>query len=70
MNRADQIELFYGQSWRVVEYLIDTYGGDKMAELLATIKAGNTADQALILKSTAPSPRLKVSSLLQSSCQV
>ena len=46
VNRADQIELFYGQSWRVVEYLIDTYGGDKMAELLATIKAGNTADQA------------------------
>ncbi len=47
VNRAEQIELFYGQSWRVVEYMIDTYGEESMAELLATIKAGNTTDQAL-----------------------
>ncbi|MGE3960910.1 MAG: peptidase MA family metallohydrolase [Dehalococcoidia bacterium] len=47
VNRADQIELFYGQSWRVVEYLIDAYGEDAMADLLATIKAGSTTDQAL-----------------------
>ncbi|MCK9496496.1 MAG: peptidase MA family metallohydrolase [Dehalococcoidia bacterium] len=46
-NRAELIELFYGQSWSTVEYLIDTYGAEKMADLLATIKEGNTTDQAL-----------------------
>lgn len=46
-NRAELIELFYGQSWSTVEYLIGTYGEDQMAALLASIKAGNTIDQAL-----------------------
>ncbi len=46
-NRAELIELFYGQSWYVVEYMIDTYGEQAMADLLATIKAGNNTDAAL-----------------------
>lgn len=46
-NRADLIELFYGQSWYVVEYMIDTYGEAAMADFLATIKAGNNTDTAL-----------------------
>lgn len=46
-NRAELIELFYGQSWYVVEYMIDTYGEEAMADLLATIKAGNNTDTAL-----------------------
>ncbi len=46
-NRAELIELFYGQSWYVVQYLIDTYGEQSMADFLATIKAGNTTDAAL-----------------------
>lgn len=46
-NRAELIELFYGQSWYVIEYMIDTYGEQSMADFLATIKAGNTTDTAL-----------------------
>ncbi|MQC17838.1 MAG: hypothetical protein DWG80_02045 [Chloroflexi bacterium] len=46
-NRAELIELFYGQSWYVVAYLIDTYGEQSMADFLATIKAGKTTDTAL-----------------------
>src|SRR5690606_37195813 len=46
-NRAELIELFYGQSWSTVQYLIDTYGEESMAELLATVQEGNTTDQAL-----------------------
>ena len=46
-NRAELIELFYGQSWYVIEYMISTYGEQSMADFLATIKAGNTTDTAL-----------------------
>ena len=46
-NRAELIELFYGQSWYVIAYMIDTYGEQSMADFLATIKAGNTTDAAL-----------------------
>lgn len=47
-NRAELIELFYGQSWSTMEYLIDTYGRESVAELLASIKSGNTTDEALM----------------------
>jgi len=46
-NRAELIDLFYGQSWYVVEYMLATYGEQAMAHLFATIKAGNSTDAAL-----------------------
>lgn len=42
-----QATLSYAQSYSVVKYLIDTYGRDKMAALLATFKEGSTYDGAL-----------------------
>jgi hypothetical protein len=41
------VNLFYGQSWSVVKYLIDTYGEAKMAEFLATFKGGARTDDAV-----------------------
>ena len=41
------VGLFYGQSWSVVSYLIDTYGPEQFAQLFATFKAGVTIDEAL-----------------------
>ncbi len=43
----DKVNLFYGQSWSLVSFLIDTYGEEKFAQLFAEIKAGNTTDAAL-----------------------
>ncbi len=43
----DKVNLFYGQSWSLVSYLIDTYGQEKFARLFAEIKDGNTTDAAL-----------------------
>jgi hypothetical protein len=39
--------LSYGESYSIVEYLLDNYGQDKMADLLALLKQGNTYDEAL-----------------------
>ena len=36
----------YGQSRSIVEYLIESYGGEKIAEVLAMIAAGNNSDIA------------------------
>ncbi len=44
----DKVNLFYGQSWSLVDFLVGTYGEEKFAELFAEIKAGNTTDDALI----------------------
>jgi len=41
------VNLFYGQSWALVSYLIETYGREKFAQLFATFKAGATTDDAL-----------------------
>ncbi len=41
------VSLFYGQSWSVVSFLVETYGTDKFASLFATFKAGSTVDKAL-----------------------
>jgi hypothetical protein len=40
--------LSYAQSYSLVEYLLDSYGQDKMLDLLALLKQGNTYDEALI----------------------
>jgi acyl-CoA-binding protein len=42
------VALFYGQAWSLVNFLIETYGPAKLAELYATFKDGSTADKALL----------------------
>ena len=42
-----RVDLFYGQSWSVVTYMIDTFGQAAFAELYATVKAGDLIDDAL-----------------------
>lgn len=42
------VGLFYGQSWSLVSYLIDTYGQERFARLFAEIKDGKRADDALL----------------------
>jgi hypothetical protein len=43
-----KVGLFYGQAWSVVNFLIETYGPAKFAELFATFKDGSTVDKALL----------------------
>lgn len=45
---AANVSLFYGQSWSVVSFLVDTFGPEKFAELFAVFKEGNTTDDALM----------------------
>ena len=42
-----KVNLFYGQSWHLVKYLVDTYSEGKFADLFATIKTGKRIDRAL-----------------------
>lgn len=46
-STASQVNLFYGQSYGMVKYLIDKAGPAKYAEFFATIKKGSRFDQAL-----------------------
>jgi hypothetical protein len=41
--------LSYAQSQSIVDYLIDTYGKDKMLQLLHLYKQGETTDDALMI---------------------
>lgn len=41
------VNLFYGQSYSMVKYLIDTGGAAKYAQFFATIQQGNRFDQAM-----------------------
>jgi hypothetical protein len=43
-----KVTLFYGQAWSLVNFLIETYGPAKFAELFATFKEGSTVDKALL----------------------
>jgi hypothetical protein len=43
-----KVTLFYGQAWSLVDFLIETYGPAKFAELYATFKEGSTVDKALL----------------------
>jgi hypothetical protein len=45
---ASKVGLFYGQAWSLVDFLIETYGPAKFAELFATFKEGSTVDNALL----------------------
>ena len=41
------VDLFYGESYSIVEYLLDTYGRDQMVELLGVFKRGSHQEDAL-----------------------
>jgi hypothetical protein len=43
----NNVNLFYGQSYTMVKYLIDTYGPDKYAAFFANIKKGGRFDDAM-----------------------
>jgi len=43
---ASKINLFYGEAWSLVSYLVDTYGDAKYAQLFADIKAGKGVDKS------------------------
>jgi len=42
-----QVTIFYAESWSIVKYLLDTYGREKMSELLKVFKEGSRYDDAL-----------------------
>jgi hypothetical protein len=44
---SEKAYLSYAQSYSLAEYLLDSYGQDKMLDLLALLKEGNTYDEAL-----------------------
>lgn len=41
------VEIFYGQGWSLVSYLVDTYGQEMFAQLFAEIKGGKRIGSAL-----------------------
>jgi hypothetical protein len=45
---ADKANLSYSQSYSIVKFLIETYGQDKMTELLTALRDGATIDDALM----------------------
>lgn len=47
VTRPELVDIFYGQSWSTVKYLIDTYGQPKFAELFRTVTRGARTDDAL-----------------------
>ncbi len=46
-GQAGEVDLFYAESYSVVSYLLDTYGRDKMTQLLAVFAEGTLQDDAL-----------------------
>lgn len=46
-NQPGRVDLFYGQSWSTVKFMIDKYGQPKFAELFKTFKASGDMDAAL-----------------------
>jgi len=44
----NEAKLSYAESYSVVQFLIDRYGGDKIVELLQVFKNGSTDDEALL----------------------
>ena len=44
---SDRVSLFYGQSWALVTFLIETYGEEQFAELFRAFGEGANDDEAL-----------------------
>lgn len=47
-GEPEKVGLFYGQSWSIVQFLVDTYGEEEFAQLFAEVKAGELMDDALM----------------------
>ena len=47
-NIPGQVDIFYGQSAAIVDYLLQEYGNAKMHELFAIFKEGSSAEAALV----------------------
>ena len=46
-NDPAQVDLFYGQSWSTVTYLLENYGEQAFADLYQYVREGSTMDKAL-----------------------
>lgn len=46
-NNPNEINLFYGQSWSVVDYMLEEFGDQRFAELYRVIREGATTDSGL-----------------------
>jgi hypothetical protein len=46
-SRPGEVDVFYGQAWSTVKYLVDEYGQPKFAQLFRTIHGGARPDDAL-----------------------
>ncbi len=47
-GNPDEVNLFYGEVYSLVEFLLKTYDKEKMSELLRVFKEGSLADDALM----------------------
>ncbi len=47
-GNPDEVNLFYGEVYSVVDFLLTTYGREKMSELLKVFKEGSLTDDALM----------------------
>jgi hypothetical protein len=43
----DKVNLFYGEGWSLVSFLVDEYGAEQFAQLFAEIKSGKRIESAL-----------------------
>ena len=46
-NNPNQVDLFYGQAWSTVSFLIDQYGEQAFADLYRNVRDGSRMDDAL-----------------------
>ncbi len=46
-NNPNEINLFYGQSWSVVDYMLEEFGEQQFAELFRVIREGASTDSGL-----------------------
>jgi hypothetical protein len=44
---ADKVSLFYGQSWALVAFLVETYGEERFAAFFRAYASGASDDEAL-----------------------
>ena len=47
VNQPDLVNLFYGENWAVVKFMVDTYGQQKFAAVFSSVKGGLPIDVAL-----------------------
>lgn len=46
-NQPQLVDLFYGQSWSTVKFMVDRYGRQQFAAVFKTVKSGAPIDEAL-----------------------